>query len=298
MDTTNPVLTMQLHDALIEIPLPCYVPDMANDVYHGLKAFTSSTQIKRYGDTVPAKIHYDETYPPERDESAYALGTLVHTLVLEPHMAANTVAVAPDVNKRTKDGRATLDKFYKDNAGKTIVDEIQYEQALLMAQAIKDDPTAARLLNGTVNEYSVFWEHESGELLKVRFDAANPYYKLLVDIKTTQVASWDEFQRTILKYGYHISAAMYLHGVNACTDLLADLDVDGFEGFAFICVEKEPPYCVACYELSPDFLAIGAGEFDANLDRMITAKATQYPGYTNALRVITPPPWAGKLKTI
>lgn len=298
MDTSKPELIALLNDSLIELPLPCYVPDMPNDTYHGNMAFTSSTTIKKYGDTVPAKIYYDECYPPERDESAYALGTLVHALVLEPHLVASSVAIAPTVNKRTKEGRATLDKFYADNAGKTIVSETDYEQGLLMAQAINNDPTAARLLSNTANEYSIFWQHESGELLKVRFDAANPAYKLLVDIKTTQNASFDEFQRTILKYGYHISAAMYLLGVNSCPDLLADLGVDRFEGFTFVCVEKTPPYLVACYELSADFLDIGAGEFEANLDRMMTAKAAHYPGYTNALRVISPPPWAGKLKTI
>ena len=69
-------------------------------------------------------------------------------------------------------------------------------------------------------------------------------------MKTTTDASEYAFGRAVINYGYARQGAMYVEGASKATGIKHD-------AFAFIVVEKTPPYFVAVYVLSPEFLAWG-----------------------------------------
>ena len=60
-------------------------------------------------------------------------------------------------------------------------------------------------------------------MMKVRPDGLCKNYPVIVDLKTTADASYSGFQRSVERFGYHVSAAMYMEGVNQCKPLLEEM---------------------------------------------------------------------------
>ena len=77
---------------------------------------------------------------------------------------------------------------------------------------------------------------------------------MIVDVKTTNDASPKAFLNTVIKYGYHRQAAIYIDGYNEVTNGKVD-------AFFFLVVEKTPPYRVECYTLEDMFINYGREEF-------------------------------------
>lgn len=280
---------------------PGLYSSLTNAQYHAAQGISSS-QIKRFLEKTPAKLLYEDVNVERKPNPVYDLGSAVHCLVLEPLNFERDFAVSDVWNLRTNAGKEARDKFCAENKGKTIIDIEQHERAASMANAIISHPTASSLLSDAIVEQSVFWEHKSTNdfkpLLKVRPDAVSPHHPLILDIKTCQNASWSEIQRAILNYKYHVSASMYLEGANQCKPLRDAVCPEGFSGFALICVESEPPYEVACYELSSSFIQIGHRFFVAGLMRYEMAIRDNWPSYPQSLRVIDPPQWADRVSFI
>ncbi len=280
---------------------PGFYTTLTNKQYHGA-AGLSSSKAKKFLQETPQRIMWDEVHKEFKHNPVCAQGTAYHTKILEPENFDRDIAVSPFWDARTKEGKAAKAAFLQANEGKTIIDEIAYENVIGMATATLAHPTASQLLDGSLNETSIFWEcedfaTEQTVLLKVRPDAlgVDAFGKpVIIDLKTTSDASWSSMQRDILKYGYHISAAMYLRGVNQCKPVL-DMFKQEFSAFVLVCVESEPPYQVACYEIGEDFIQKGNAALDVAINRYCDALQQDFPGYPTTLRVINAPPWADRL---
>lgn len=282
-----------------DIPAPEVEPglysDMTNDHYHAAIGL-SSTTVKKYLEKAPARIQYEHDHKEQNVNDAYAVGSGLHAAM--SGLFEQEIAVSPVWNLRTKDGRAARDRFMVDNQDKTVINEMQLEQVMGMARSIKDHPKASWLLDGAVYEQSVFWQDDTGEILKCRPDAIGPNTPLILDFKTTADASYSAVVSSVIKFGYHVSAAMYIHGVNQSEELLAMVGHGRIEGFALICVEKEPPYLTACYEIGPELLSLGHDLFLRGVENYTSAKHSGFPGYSPALRVLDAPPWANRIAVI
>lgn len=286
---------------------PGYYTSLTNAEYHG-GAGHSSTGLKKFLRKTPQAILYEKVKAADQESNAaYNLGSAVHGLILEPHHFERDFAVSDVWNLRTKEGRAQRDQFERECGNRTIINLEQYAQAQLMAQAALQNPVVKYHLAGTCREYSFYWKQSAVEdaapvLLKVRPDAistAGADVPTIYDVKTCASAAYGEFQRDIVKYLYHVSAAMYLHGVNSCKAFLDDHNNGRpYENFAFICIEKEPPYQVALYNLSPQFLHIGNSFYRAALMRLQMALELDWPGYPTRFRMMDPPSWADRLDEV
>jgi hypothetical protein len=98
---------------------------------------------------------------------------------------------------------------------------------------------------------------------------------IIGDIKTTNDASPRSFQRDIMKYGYHIQAAMVQDGIYHVTKKM-------IETFVFIAIEKEEPYAIGIYELDKESIQKGREEYKALLDDYIPYQEKDvkiWPGY-------------------
>ena len=84
------------------------VHHITNDDYHGSEGLSRSALWKFH--KIPALYQHEKLNPlyikPEQTP-AMVFGNLLHCLVLEPEDFESTYAVAPKVDKRTKDGKAT-----------------------------------------------------------------------------------------------------------------------------------------------------------------------------------------------
>lgn len=216
------------------------------------------------------------------------LGSLTHCLILEPAQFDVMFAVAPELNKRTKVGKATWDAFTLEceKLNKQVVTIEQHEQALAMANSVVKHDAAAKLLELLSEaELTALWnDKETGLECKARLDGLTTN-EIIVDVKTTQDASPTEFARSIVKWGYHRQAAFYSAGYEA---------VAGRKpvAFVFVVVESSAPYAVATYVLSEESLDIGSAEISDLMQKFKECKDTKlYNGYSNQIETLELPAW-------
>ena len=188
-----------------------------------------------------------------KETEAMRLGTLTHLMVLEPHLMAEGVAIAPEINRRTKAGKEKGVKFQEDSAGKLVVTKEQALLAEAMADAVKAHPAASGLLNEFEfeAERECFWVDEFyGMQCKAKLDGVRPD-GLILDLKTTMDASVAGFNRAIFNHYYFTQAAWYMQG-------LARSGGPEPTGFVFIAVQNQAPHEVCVVRMTPEAITIGA----------------------------------------
>lgn len=214
---------------------------------------------------------------------AMQLGSLVHTMVLEPELFDSEYIIKPettpipkalklkDVGREAYDANKTereaisaandleLERFQKAAENKTIVSRETYEQANAMKEAVLNDETARNLINDAQIERSIYFTHEpTGLQSKVRPDAW--LGTVVTDLKTVRDASFRAFQNEAYKLGYFVQAGMIYKS-------LQSIDIT-MEKFVFMCVEKAPPYVTATYVLDDEAIDYGVILFDSLMERL------------------------------
>lgn len=190
---------------------------------------------------------------PRKPSSAMEFGTAFHVAILEPKRFAAEYVAAPKVDRRTNAGKAAWREFEEAHPDHVALDAEEFKTISRMRDAAWGHPIASKLLGGLgLNEVAVvFRDEETGLLCKGLLDRISSFdgWTWIVDAKSTEDASRQAFCRSIKTYHYGAKAAFYLDGCYA---------VEPRERrFAWIAVEKTPPYGVAIYEA--DFSAIDAG---------------------------------------
>lgn len=234
-------------------------------------------------------LHYWSTYHdpnrPEREDSkAFRLGTAIHAAVLEPDAFAATYKVAPQCDRRTKEGKAIAAAFEAECGPDTVIlppDEFAAVEAI--AAQVKRHPMASNIMAQGAPEVSVYWEDvETGVLCRCRPDWLAP--GIILDVKSTEDASPWEFQRTIVRYGYHLQAAWYMDGLHAAGQ--------SRDAFVFMAVEKSRPHAVALYYADQEMLDFGRAEYRRLLDQYARCSSrNEWPGYPPVVSPIGLPLW-------
>lgn len=256
--------------------------DMPADEYHQIDALGSS-DVKAL---MRSPAHFvARRQEPREATDAQQLGTAIHVGVLEPHRFDHAVAVAPVVDRRTKEGKAAWSVFVEQSVGRLILTQDQHDLARRVIDAVHAHPAARALLDGGASEVSLQWrDNATGAPCKARIDRLRPDGGI-VDLKTTVDASPRGFARAIGQFGYAAQAAHYLAGAQA---VLGQAPY-----FAFVAVEKEPPYAVAAYVLDADSVATARDRVQAAYARYVEClQAQEWPAYSGLIETITAPAWA------
>lgn len=220
---------------------PGIYPGVPDHEYRAWDAL-GSTDIKTLA-THPAGVFRFRRENP-RSSQAFDVGRVAHSLILE---GDETRVVAIDVE--AKRGKAWTDPAEAARAeGKTPLTVAEWDSVRQMRDSVFANPDAAELLTGHEAETSLRWD-EHGTPAKARLDAWHRDQQVIVDLKTTRDASPRGFGRSAAEYGYHAQAAHYSDGVLALTDARND--------YFIVCVEKEPPYVTAVYEVFIDQIVAG-----------------------------------------
>ena len=175
---------------------------------------------------------------------AMKLGSLVHTLVLEPSEFNKTYAIAPIADKRTKEGKAIWAEFSEANQDKIIIDSAMYETAKGMLHSLKTSGVFERYFTQGEAETSYIGE-ALGAKIKVRPDFFNLEKGLIVDLKCVSNASQKGFQRLCANLRYYIQAYLYMK-------------ITGAKQFVFVAIDTKAPYTIGVYEL--DYIALELAE--------------------------------------
>lgn len=289
-----------------ELIPPGWHRDISNERYHASGGI-GSTSLKVILETAPSGFLYRQQQY-KKPTVAMQLGTLVHEMVLEPEVAKEKYVKAPEFG----DQRKTANKeakaaFEAENEDKIPIAAADFERAERMSENVLSHPMASLFLDGSVNESSVYWWYKKeydddldyNVMCKVRPDAISISHPgMLLDLKTTEDASFTGFSKQIHKYSYHLSAAMYLEGVNQCDELIDFTRAFLFTSFVFVAVEKEPPYNVALYELSKEDLRQGRVMFRKAVKAYQLAKQENFPGYPTEVRTIELPGYARNMHVV
>ena len=247
----------------------------------------SFSTLKKF-DRTPAHARYAMQHPPE-PSVAMEFGTAVHLAVLEPDRFDAECAVAPKVDRRTKEGKAEWSAFLAANEGATILDEDAFATCQAIRDAVWAHPIACEILSGAGHaEVGAIWDDaETGQRCKGLIDRIGVFdgWTWVIDLKTCRDAAPRLFSSDIAKQGYHAQAAMLIDGCNA----VAPRE----RRFAWIAVEKDPPHCVAVYEAPLVMLAAGQVKYRRWLATYIESRKTNnWPGYPASIEPLELPRWA------
>ncbi len=221
----------------------------------------------------------------EEDTPAMKLGRAVHMAVLQPDEFVKHYAVAPDVDRRTKDGKAAYSQFLAEHEGCEVLTEDEFDTINDMAMSVRRNSfLKPEMMEKT--EMPLFWDDpRTGIRCKCRIDAVVPMGEkaLIVDLKTTADASTEAFTRDAIRMGYHVQAAHYMNGIR-------EQGVYRNPEWWFVAVEKKPPYAVNMIRMSDSML--DAGKFKlidlmSQLDMCLIDD--EWPGYGS--NEMFPPAW-------
>lgn len=263
--------------------------DMAAADYHALPG-ASASQLRKLWQSTPA--HLKASLEEREETPAMLLGTLAHSVILEPDKPLPGLIVTPDEyepgKKWTFAAKACKEWRAKQEAdGRTVLAPDEYESVFGMARAIADHEIAAGILaKGRVEVSLVAEDHANRIPVRARLDFVPDGTDYLADVKTTASAEEGDFTRKAFESGFHIQAALYISLWNALTG-------EGRTGFRFIVVEQKKPWAVNVFEAAPDFLARGQDDFKHTL--ALYARCVHedsWPAYQKKLTPLTLPKWA------
>ncbi len=252
---------------------------LTNEQYHAEKEHISSSIIKLMHTPILA---YQAMHQPNEFKTCFNFGTYFHTFILEPELLDNEYFTAPRAHKRTTnypewidffdskgaDGKSIVELYadewipeFKRQTGKSIMSVEEINNAKGMAEALAKNLDAVKLLANGEPERSIFWtDKETGLKLKCRPDYLN---NTISDLKTTDARDF-KFKNSVLKFGYHISQAMYQDGVYQ--------ETGEYLPFKFIVVENKQPFLNAVYWFSDESTHLFHERYREYLNKFVECK--------------------------
>lgn len=254
--------------------------------YNAIPALNWSSLCRM--DTSPLLYRWRADHP-EPDTEAFLNGRALHCAVLEPERWKLAFAPAPEVDRRTKEGKAAYAEFAA--ALPTGCEVIPAEKHLAItraAESIHRHRVARELLRGGTAERVVQWTAPGfGIACKARVDYLRTDF--IVELKSTRDVQPRRFERLAAGYLYHGQIAYYHDGALEAREIQFGADRPHV-----ITVELTGPYDVACYRVSDTMLATGRALYRNLLGRWQECKASNHwPGCAPDLLDLELPPWVG-----
>jgi len=286
--------------------------DMSDSEYHAITDRASASALNKMSRS-PA--HYKHSLDnPEPVSPAMKLGTLTHLAVLQPHLWSD-YHMGPVGDRRTKKVKQEYQELYEEFGEEFVITPVVHEQVEGMCDSIHNHPIASQLLLETYdakNEASIFWTDPVGVMCKARIDAlpSGHYSEFMVDLKTTSDASPATVEKLIYNRKWYRQSAHYLMGYTIVEEYLRLMEATGDWGelltaslekaenpsrreFAFVVVEKDPPFSCCVYQLDDSCLEQGRAELDDLLRIWKNCMETgEYPAYSQEIHTVSLPPWA------
>lgn len=262
---------------------------MTNKEYRDAEGISRSSLFKI--SKSPAHFKFEQDNPPE-PTSALIFGKALHSFILEPENFDNEFAIIPNIDRRTKEGKAIYAEFFELCKDKDLLSQEDFEIIKRMGESVLNNKYAAELLTGQ-REQSFFWFDElTGEKCKVRPDILTHYndFNVITDLKSCASADTETFTRDCIKFGYDFQAAMYKEGIDICTGKP--------HSFIFIAVEKSEPYAVNVLQADELFIRRGQEVFRELLGIYHNCKETGnwygYNGFSGKIGNLSLPRWMAK----
>lgn len=255
---------MRVHPALIQHRV----------VYDGITAlnYSGAKELLR------SPAHYQSYLNQEREETkALRMGSLIHCAVLQPELLNEKFITAPEVDRRTKEGKETYAAFQSSlKPGMTVVSAEESAECHLIASHAK---LALERIGVTFDQTELmFTTDHNGVQLKCAIDGVSGDY--LWDLKTTEDASPAGILKAIRAYRYNLQAYFY----RLCYETAFERRMLGFR---FLFIEKAPPYATAVVEIGPELMSYAVSDFEKALQTYRECTTlNSWPAYPDDVQVI------------
>lgn len=260
---------------------PEIVIDRENQVYHEDLGSISASWLKEGFKSMHRFLVYP--FKPKSDGSpSMRLGTLVHTMILEPELFKKRYHVLkredlpfPESTMAKKENKEYVESMKA--KGYDILEFDVFQQVEAMTKSVMSDPLIEKYIKAGNIENSVYWNDEdTGLPMRTRPDIWVPLSNnkmAIVDIKTTDSAYPSDFFSSVAKFQYPLQAAIQTDGLIAATG--RELST-----YLYVAVEKNYPYDYCVYRLTEDDIMASRGMYKDILRQIKMAVETDvWPGY-------------------
>lgn len=264
---------------------PGVYPNTPFPVYQSWDAINNSKLVA--GLRSAAHLRHAIDHPDDTDTPETRIGHALHCLVWQRDEFSKRYEQVPNVDGRTKEGKAVMEAARA--TGRTILRHDEWSEANRLDEAVLANEDAWALIDACdLREVAIVWEDEAtGILRKAMIDGlrTDPATAFLCDLKSTRDAKPSEFSKSIFNFNYHIQLAGYREAVKAGFGLNVPA--------MLIAVEKDEPHPVAVYELDDEAAAIGWAEDRRLLAMLKECRETGvWPAYGVGVKRIGLPAWA------
>jgi exodeoxyribonuclease VIII len=183
-------------------------------------------------------------YEPDEPTEAMRLGTLIHTLVLEPHEFGTKFVISPEFG-RTKAELEAKAEFFKANEGKIVVKDKEVDKAERCIKYIPDE--VMDIVNAGKTEF-VIQQPIANLPFKGIIDC---YTDRVIEVKTTSETSADKLISSFFNLKYPMQAAIY--GVLA----QKEFNLDFYPNTTYLVIQTVAPYRSYFIEADKDYHLYG-----------------------------------------
>lgn len=229
-------------------------------------------------------LHYQHALrSPRKDTPALRFGRAVDVAAFTPRDYATQFIVTPDIDRRTKDGKAAWAAFLELAGDKTLLTEEEHRRAWDCGEAVRSHRATGPLLATGDPQVTLEWtDAATGVRCKARLDLVN---SAIVDLKTSQSTDPRAFGQSVHKYGYHFQAAFYRAGWHAVHGEWLD--------FLLAVVESGEPHDCAAFAVEGDALQRGNELVRQALDTYARCRdAGRWPGRCEEVQSVQFPRYA------
>lgn len=227
------------------------------------------------------------------DNDAFSFGRKTHLCMVEDKfhllnaIPENWETVAEQKKRGVKDTRTVAEQKqdFIDHHNGLAVSQSDYEKLEGMYEAWSQDAVVQNIIgsNDRVETGFRYYDEEHDLRCRFRVDRINFDKGLVIEYKSALSAEAYSFKWAIIRYGYHISAAHYMRG-------LERLFPDKFKKYVFIVQEKTHPYACATYELSPTDIMFGDNLRSSYIRKIKKyTELDEWPGYTPEVKQLALP---------
>lgn len=279
---------------------------LTNPHPRGSREFVMSSSALRVFSQCPARWVKGYT-PPDSDAKDY--GSLLDTLVLQPHLFKKRYAIKPATYKDEKTGETkpwngnsnVCKRWLQEHADFEVVHNDDVNMAQVAVKALESDEVIKAFLEASDRAVWLTgeWHDEKTGVvvpLKALLDLVprldTEFCKCAGDLKTTRNAAVIPWTRWAYSAGYYIQASFY---VDLLTQAQPERDLTDF---CFILSENYAPFQSAKRLLSADFIELGRNTYRKLLANYSAClKAGRWPGYddhdetTQGWSIVSPLPW-------
>lgn len=260
---------------------------MSRGEYDGLPDRVNFSTLKWMGRSPEHYLH--ALLNRTEDTDAMLRGRAVHMNVFEPERFRSSFVVWED-RRAGKEWDAFEKRSRAD--GKEILTEKMHELAVAIAGKVRVHPQLSKYLTGGKGEQTLLWTHEfpaMGALpgyttrCKGRLDFISNLGPI-VDLKTTDDASPENFYWSAKRYKYFAQGAWYRDGLRRA------LGEQLPRPYIIAAIEAKPPHVCQVYRISEEDLAAGRDQYRAWLDRLdLCRRESRYAGYADDELELTAP---------